>query len=91
MQGTVVSVDSAGLGQVSGLTLRMIDGESFTLTLGALENPTEFPPGHLAEHLASSEPVRAFFQESTGKRVVYRLEDATRQPATPTPSAARPT
>ena len=89
MQGTVVAVDSAGLGQVRGFTLRMIDGESFTLALGTLENPTEFPPGHLTEHLASSEPVRAYFRESNGKRVVYRLEDATTlPPATPTRSAA---
>jgi hypothetical protein len=56
-----------------------------------LENPTEFPPGHLAEHLASSEPIRAYFREADGKRVVYRLEDVPRPPVTPAPSAARPT
>jgi hypothetical protein len=89
MQGAVVSVDSAGLGQVRGFTLRMIDGETFKLVLGTLENPTEFPPGHLSEHLASSEPIRAYFRESNGVRVVYRIEDARPAPTlTPAPSAA---
>jgi hypothetical protein len=67
----------------------MIDGESFTFVVGTLENAAEFPPGHLAEHLASSEPVRAYFREANGKRVVHRLEDATTgTPATPTPRTA---
>lgn len=88
MEGTVVAVDSAGLGQVREFTLRMIDGESFTLVVGTLENPTEFPPGHLAEHLASSEPIRAYFRESNGTRVVYRLEDAMAAPTGTRPPSA---
>jgi hypothetical protein len=88
LEGVIVAVDSAGLGDVRGFDLR-VQGGVYPLTLGPLENATEFPPGHLAEHLASSEPVRAYFRESNGERVVYRLEDATTgTPAAPTPSAA---
>lgn len=74
--GVVVAVDSAGLGQVSGFSLRVHGGWAFKLALGPLENAAEFSPSHLAEHLASSEPVRAFYRVEGGKALVYRLEDA---------------
>ena len=44
--------------------------------VGTLENGVEFPPGHLAEHLASSSPLRVFFRPEGDRLVVYRLEDA---------------
>lgn len=74
--GVVVAVDSAGLGQVSGFSLRVDGGWAFKLALGPLENAAQFSPSHLAEHLASSEPVRAFYRLEGGKVLVYRLEDA---------------
>jgi hypothetical protein len=78
VDGVIIAVDSAGLGDVRGFTLRPSSGSfAFTFELGTLENPTEFPPGHLAEHLASSQPVRVYFRRSEdGRHVVYRLEDA---------------
>jgi len=78
VDGVVLSVDSAGLGDVRGFTLRPTSSPfAFNFTLGTLENPTEFPPGHLAEHLASSQPVRVYFRRSeNGEHIVYRLEDA---------------
>ena len=77
IEGVVISVDSAGLGDVRGFTLRpSSSGAVLTFVLGTLENPTEFPPSHLAEHQASSEPVRAWFRTEGGRQVVYRLEDA---------------
>ena len=82
VEGVVVGVDAAGLGRVSGFTLRPINMPfEFGFALGALENPTEFSPSHLAEHLATSEPVRVFFRLENGGRVVYRLEDATPGPS----------
>ena len=78
-EGVVVGVDSAGLGQVSDFTLR-VRGYPFVFKVGALENVTEFPPSHLVEHLASSEPVRAYFRIVDGAPVVYRLEDASPRP-----------
>jgi hypothetical protein len=77
VEGVVIAVDSAGLGQVSSFVLRFADASTLTLTMGQLENATEFSPSHLNEHMASSEPVRAFFRLENGLPVVYRLEDAT--------------
>jgi hypothetical protein len=73
--GVVVAVDSAGLGQVRGFTLRTSDG-TYGLTLGPLENATEFSPSHLTEHMLSSEPVRAYVRTEGNEAIVYRLEDA---------------
>lgn len=74
--GVVIAVDSAGLGQVRTFALRLPDASTLTLTLGTLENATEFSPSHLVEHMASSEPIRAFYRREDGVPTVYRLEDA---------------
>jgi hypothetical protein len=80
--GVVVAVDSSGLGRVGGFSIRVADGSTIDFELGALENPTEFPPSHLAEHMASSQPVRVFFRQEPGQMFdVYRLEDASEVPA----------
>jgi len=76
VDGVVVAVDSSGLGQVRGFTLRVDGGFAFDLELGSLENATQFSPGHLAEHMASSQRVRAFYRVENGVPTVYRLEDA---------------
>lgn len=74
--GVVVAVDSAGLADIRGFDLRLADGSTVTLTLGLLENATEFSPSHLTEHQATSEPIRAFYRLDDGVPVAYRLEDA---------------
>ncbi len=74
--GVVISVDSAGLADVRGFALRTFDGVVVDLTIGRLENGAEFPPGHLAEHIATLDPVRVFFRNEGGRLVVYRIEDA---------------
>jgi hypothetical protein len=76
VDGVVVAVDSAGLANVKGFTLRLTGGATVTLTLGTLVDATAFAPGHLAEHEATGAPVRAWFVVSDGVPVVYRLEDA---------------
>lgn len=86
VDGVVVAVDSAGLGQVRDFVLRLPDASTITFTLGPLENATEFSPSHLTEHLASSEPIRVSFRLENGSPVAYRLEDAP-PPATPGPSS----
>jgi hypothetical protein len=88
VEGVLVAVDSAGLNDVRGFDLRTTDGRTLRFKLGQLENPTEFPPGHLAEHLANSSPVRVSFYESNRDLVAYRLEDAEQSPA-PSGSSAR--
>ena len=80
--GVVIAVDSPSLGQVRDFVLRVVDGTTVTLALGTLENATEFSPSHLVEHMASSEPIRAWYRLENGSPVAYRLEDA----PTPSPS-----
>jgi hypothetical protein len=76
VEGVVIAVDSAGLGQVRGFTLRTDGGFAVVFTLGTLENATEFSPSHLAEHQVSGEPVRVYFRLLDGEHEAYRLEDA---------------
>ena len=74
--GVIVAIDSAGLDKVTGFTLRTTGGLELKFVLGQLDNPTEFPPGHLAEHQASLAPVLVSFRVENGMLVVYHLEDA---------------
>jgi hypothetical protein len=76
VEGIVIAVDSSGLADVRGFTLRADGGFAFTFSLGALENAAEFSPSHLTEHQLSSEPIRVWFRVEGAERVVYRLEDA---------------
>jgi hypothetical protein len=74
--GVLLTIDSKGLADVKGFTLRTGDGRELTFEIGTLENGADFPPGHLAEHLAGSIPVRVFFRADGDRLVVYRMEDA---------------
>lgn len=74
--GVLLAVAAEGLTQVKGFRLRTDDGQEMAFDIGTLENGVEFPPGHLAEHLASSSPVRIFFRAENDRLVVYRIEDA---------------
>lgn len=85
--GVVTHVDSGGLDAVTGFTLRTLDGRLYQFTIGQLENGTEFPPGHLVEHAASSEPVLVTFEARGSQLVAVRIEDASPGPTgSPSPS-----
>ncbi len=89
IEGIVRSVDSAGLGDVRRFVLLTDGGDSIDFTLGQLDDPTAFPPAHLAEHQASSAPIRVYFRvDDSGENVVYHLEDAL--PASPSSQPASP-
>jgi hypothetical protein len=75
--GVIVGVQSQGLDRVTGFTLRTTDQGSLVFVIGALENGTEFPPGHLVEHQATAQPVRVWYRIEGGSKVAIRLEDAT--------------
>ena len=75
--GVIVGVDSQGLDKVNGFTLRTTDQGSLVFKIGALENGTQFPPGHLVEHQATAQPVRVWYRTQDGAKVAVRLEDAT--------------
>lgn len=74
--GVLVKIEAAGLTDVTGFSLRLDDGRVIAFRIGTLENGDQFPPGHLAEHMATSLPVRVFFRANGTDLVVYRLEDA---------------
>jgi len=73
--GILTGIQAAGLTQVTGFSLRTADGRELRFRIGILDNGAQFPPGHLAEHLATSSPVRVFFRVDGSDLVVYRLED----------------
>jgi len=74
--GVVIAVESRGLNDVRGFTLRSNAGETLVFVMGELENAADFPPGHLTEHQAAAAPVLVFFRDKTGSLVAYRIEDA---------------
>jgi hypothetical protein len=76
--GVVVAVDSAGLTDVRGFTLRTADARTIEFRIGRLQNPVQFPPAHLGVHLADGVPVRVTFEVVGDERVAIRLEDAPR-------------
>ena len=76
IDGVLTAHRLEGLTQVTAFTLRTNDGQEITFKIGTLENGDQFPPGHLAEHLATSSPVRVYFRAEGPDLVVYRLEDA---------------
>jgi len=74
--GIVTSVDAGGLTEVRGFDLRTDDGRDLTFRVGALENGAEFPPSHLAEHLAFATRIRVWYRTEGEEPVAFRLEDA---------------
>lgn len=75
-EGVLTHIDSGGLDQVEAFTLRTGDGRTIDFTIGVLENGAEFPPSHLAEHLAGAEPIRVFYRREGSSNVAFRIEDA---------------
>ena len=74
--GVITHIDSASLGDVTAITLRTTDGQILDFVVGQLENSAEFPPGHLATHQATGQPVRVWYRMKGSQRVAYRIEDA---------------
>jgi len=81
----VVAIDQVSLTKVNSFDVRMSDGRTVTLKVGALDNATRFSLSHLATHMATAVPIRAFYRLESGEPVVYHLEDAV--PAGPSPAA----
>ncbi len=76
VDGVLIHIDATGLSDVSAFTLRLATGRQITFRVGTLENGDQFPPGHLAEHMATSSPIRVYFRPDGQDLVVYRIEDA---------------
>ncbi|MGZ8514701.1 MAG: hypothetical protein ACXW4H_05745 [Candidatus Limnocylindrales bacterium] len=90
--GLVVAVDSSGLTDVRGFTIRTNDGRTVAFRIGVLENGAQFPPGHLLEHAATGVKVVVTYRRENGDLVAIRIDDAPGAPtAAPSPSVASPT
>ena len=74
--GIIVAIDSSSLTDVRSFTLRTTDGQQLKFGLAELQNGTQFPPGHLAEHQATAQAVRVFYRDANGTLQAIRLEDA---------------
>jgi hypothetical protein len=83
--GVVVAIDQVSLTQVNSFDLRMSGGATVRLKVGILDNATEFSLSHLAAHMATGVPIRAFYRTENGEPFVYHLEDAV--PASASPAA----
>ena len=75
VSGIITNVRSEGLDKVLGFTIRTASGDLVTFVVGRLDDPATFPPGHLAEHQASLQPVTVYFTVVAGQLVVYHLAD----------------
>jgi hypothetical protein len=90
--GLVVAVDSSGLTDVRGFTIRTTDGRTVVFRIGVLENGAEFPPGHLLEHEATGVKVVVTYRRENGELVAIRIDDAPGAPtAAPSSAGASPT
>ncbi len=85
VEGVPVDIEAEGFTQVTAFTIRTDDGRQLRFLLGPLENATQFPPTHLAEHLAGSTRIVVFFRPEGSDEVAYRLEDAPTHAASPSP------
>ena len=75
VEGVPIHIDAEGFTKVTAFTLREDDGTQATIAMGVLENGDQFPPNHLAEHLAGGTRVRVFFRDENGMPTAYRIED----------------
>ncbi len=76
VRGVIVGIESEGLDRVRAFSLRTDDARTIEFELGTLENGAEFPPGHLAEHQATAEPVRVSYVRTGDANVAFRIDDA---------------
>ena len=75
-RGVIVGFESEGLDRIRSFELRTDDGQTLAFDIGVLETGGAFPPGHLAEHQATAQPVRVWYERQGGANVAVRLEDA---------------
>ena len=76
VDGVIVAIESEGLDRIRGFSIRTSDGQTIEFVMGTLERGAEFPPGHLAEHQATAQPVRVKFVTDGTVRVAVRIDDA---------------
>jgi len=73
--GVIVDVQAEGLTNVRSIKVRTPAGEVIAFDLTRLESGAQFPPGHLAEHQVTAEPVQVSYLEEGGTRFAIRVDD----------------
>jgi hypothetical protein len=76
VRGVVAGIESEGLDRIRSFSLRTDGGQILEFDFGNLQNGAAFPPGHLAEHQATGQPVLVFYVQQDGARVAVRIDDA---------------
>jgi phosphoribosylcarboxyaminoimidazole (NCAIR) mutase len=74
--GVVAGIESEGLDRVRSFSVRTDTGQVVQLEFGIVQNAAEFPPGHLAEHQATGQPVRVVYLQQGESKVAIRIDDA---------------
>jgi hypothetical protein len=74
LEGPIIDVESAGLGQISAFTLRSQD-RTYEIFI-AEDVDYSFPLDHLNEHRISGEPVVVELEERGDKLYALSIEDA---------------
>ena len=74
--GVVAGIDSEGIDRVRSFNLRTNEGQILQFVFGIQQNAAEFPPGHLAEHQATGQPVKVFYVQQGESMVAVRIDDA---------------
>lgn len=76
-EGLIVDVVSTSPADVQSFTLRTSTGEVLRFSIGQLDLAQGgFPPAHLREHQALTEPIRVTYRQEGDRLVAVRLEDA---------------
>ena len=73
--GVVAGIESEGLDRVRSFSVRTDTGQIVQFEFGIVQNAA-FPPGHLAEHQATGQPVRVIYLQQGESKVAIRIDDA---------------
>ena len=73
--GVIVDVQVESLTKARSIQVRTPAGEVITFDLTRLESGAQVPPGHLAEHQVTAEPVVVSYVEEAGTRFALRVDD----------------
>jgi hypothetical protein len=76
VSGVVIDIEQSNPVTVTRFTIRTIDDEELTFTVGELDlSDGGFRAGHLREHQATTQPVLVDYRREGGELVAVRLED----------------
>lgn len=75
--GVIVDVKVESLTKARSIQVRTPAGEVIAFDLTRLASGGQMPPGHLAEHQVTAEPVVVSYVDEGGTRFAIRVDDVT--------------